>query len=147
MRRNFNASLSSTATSPIMSADSSRMVRRPSWRTLRTTVKNFIWLKIGENYFLFPQGGLKLSYRNYKKFLAKNEPMLKLPELNLTLEQTFWVKNAQIWCARYDKGRNAEFIINQSIRFHFSLQKAQSIRSRTSHTRYRSSESTAQCRT
>lgn len=59
-------------------------------------------LNLNEN--IADQGGLKLSYRSYKKFVSSGNKLSVLPRLNFTFDQIFWVRNAQVWCSSYTKG-------------------------------------------
>jgi len=56
----------------------------------------------GEN--IADNGGLKAAYGAYAKFV-KNKQEQKLPDLDLTPQQLFWVSYGQLWCAKY---RDAE---------------------------------------
>lgn len=44
-------------------------------------------------------GGLKLSYRAFHHLIKNQNSFSKLPNMNFTLEQIFWIVNAQIWCS------------------------------------------------
>ncbi|XP_033763909.1 neprilysin-1-like [Pecten maximus] len=50
----------------------------------------------GEN--IADNGGLKQSYRAYKKWVAKHGEELALPSLELTHDQLFFLNYGQIWC-------------------------------------------------
>ena len=52
--------------------------------------------KIGEN--IADNGGLKQSFRAYKKWVAMHGEEPQLPGLNLTHDQLFFLNYAQIWC-------------------------------------------------
>jgi neprilysin len=51
---------------------------------------------IGEN--IADNGGLKQSFRAYKKWVAVHGEEQDLPGLNLTHDQLFFLNYAQIWC-------------------------------------------------
>ncbi|XP_059218296.1 neprilysin-2 isoform X2 [Stomoxys calcitrans] len=53
----------------------------------------------GEN--IADNGGIKESYIAYKKWKDQNGEEQKLPGLNYSPEQMFWISAAQTWCAVY----------------------------------------------
>uniref|UniRef100_A0A7G3AIY0 Putative m13 family peptidase n=1 Tax=Lutzomyia longipalpis TaxID=7200 RepID=A0A7G3AIY0_LUTLO len=53
----------------------------------------------GEN--IADNGGIKESYLAYHKWVEQNGPELKLPGLDYTPEQMFWISAAQTWCSVY----------------------------------------------
>ncbi|XP_067648018.1 neprilysin-2 isoform X5 [Eurosta solidaginis] len=55
----------------------------------------------GEN--IADNGGVKESYRAYRQWVAKNGAEPKLPGLDYTPEQMFWISAGQTWCAKYRK--------------------------------------------
>ncbi|XP_020813040.1 endothelin-converting enzyme homolog isoform X2 [Drosophila serrata] len=55
----------------------------------------------GEN--IADNGGVKESYIAYRRWAQKNGPEKKLPGLDYTPEQMFWVAAGQTWCAKYRK--------------------------------------------
>lgn len=50
----------------------------------------------GEN--IADNGGLKQSFRAYRKWVSRHGPEPELPGLNLTHDQLFFLNYAQIWC-------------------------------------------------
>lgn len=54
---------------------------------------------LGEN--IADNGGIKIAYRAYKKWLTQNRKESKLFGLNYSPEQLFWINNAQTWCSVY----------------------------------------------
>jgi neprilysin len=56
----------------------------------------------GEN--IADNGGIKEAYLAYKKFVAKNGVEQKLPGLNFSSNQLFWISAAQTWCSVYRPG-------------------------------------------
>ncbi|XP_061393727.1 neprilysin-1 [Musca vetustissima] len=50
----------------------------------------------GEN--IADNGGLKQAFRAYKKWVQRHGPEQRLPGLNLTHDQLFFLNYAQIWC-------------------------------------------------
>lgn len=57
----------------------------------------------GEN--IADNGGIKESYRAYKKWIKENGAEKRLPGLEYTPEQLFWVSAAQTWCSVYRPGK------------------------------------------
>lgn len=52
---------------------------------------------------LADNGGVKEAYFAYKNWTEQNGAELKLPELNYSQLQLFWISYAQMWCsASYD---------------------------------------------
>lgn len=62
---------------------------------------------LGEN--IADNGGIKIAYRAYKKWLENNRPERKLFSLDYSPEQLFWIQNAQTWCSVYRKGECTKF--------------------------------------
>ncbi|XP_028391096.1 endothelin-converting enzyme 1-like [Dendronephthya gigantea] len=56
---------------------------------------------LGEN--IADNGGLKLAFNAFKRDEKKNSKDLKLPGLNLTNDQVFFLSFAQVWCSKYTK--------------------------------------------
>ncbi|XP_063700795.1 neprilysin-2-like [Culicoides brevitarsis] len=54
---------------------------------------------LGEN--IADNGGIKIAYRAYKKYMETHKPEPSLFSLNFTPEQLFWIQNAQTWCSVY----------------------------------------------
>lgn len=63
----------------------------------------------GEN--IADNGGIKEAYFAYKEWAAKNGPEPKLPGMEYTPEQMFWIAAAQTWCSVYRPGRPTEVYI------------------------------------
>ena len=57
-------------------------------------------------------GGIKAAYRAYRKWAAANGPEPKLPGLDFTPEQMFWISSAQLQCIIYRK-ELLNFLINE----------------------------------
>ena len=54
---------------------------------------------MGEN--IADNGGIKLAYKAYKKWVADNNVVEKrLPGLNYTPQQMFWISAARVWCSK-----------------------------------------------
>lgn len=43
-------------------------------------------------------GGIKVAYAAYQKYVEENGPDPVLPGLNYTANQLFWISGAQLWC-------------------------------------------------
>lgn len=56
----------------------------------------------GEN--IADNGGIKESYLAYQRWVDENEPEPRLPGLDYTPQQLFWVSAAQTWCSVYRPG-------------------------------------------
>ena len=63
----------------------------------------------GEN--IADNGGIKAAYLAYKKWVEKNGQEPKLPALNYSSSQLFWISAAQTWCSVYRPG-NYHFYIH-----------------------------------
>ena len=47
-------------------------------------------------------GGIKLAYKAYQKWVNDNNVVEKrLPGLNYTPRQMFWIGAARVWCSKY----------------------------------------------
>lgn len=44
-------------------------------------------------------GGIKVAYAAYQKYVEKNGADPVLPGLNYTSNQLFWISGAQLWCS------------------------------------------------
>ncbi len=56
---------------------------------------------LGEN--IADNGGLKASFQTYKKMIDSNGDEPRLPNINFTQEQLFYISAAQIWCKKSTK--------------------------------------------
>ncbi|KAL3280926.1 hypothetical protein HHI36_004152 [Cryptolaemus montrouzieri] len=52
----------------------------------------------GEN--IADNGGIKLAYLAYQDWKSKNNPEPKLPGLNFSPDQMFWIGSANVWCSK-----------------------------------------------
>lgn len=63
----------------------------------------------GEN--IADNGGIKEAYLAYKKFVQGNGVEKKLPGLNFTANQLFWISAAQTWCSVYRPGQGSKIFL------------------------------------
>lgn len=57
----------------------------------------------GEN--IADNGGIKESYLAYQKWVNENGAEQRLPGLDFTPQQLFWLSAAQTWCSVYRPGK------------------------------------------
>lgn len=57
----------------------------------------------GEN--IADNGGIKESYLAYQRWTEENEPEQRLPGLDYSPQQMFWISAAQTWCSVYRPGK------------------------------------------
>ncbi|KAJ3654446.1 hypothetical protein Zmor_013635 [Zophobas morio] len=55
-------------------------------------------------------GGIKIAYRGYLKWLERNKPELSLPGLRYTPRQLFWISTATNWCVKVKKEYLKQFV-------------------------------------
>ncbi|KAI5630567.1 VLP3p-3, transcript variant X1 [Venturia canescens] len=48
-------------------------------------------------------GGIKIAYQAYSSWAAKNNPEKRLPGIDKTPKQMFWLSAANVWCAKYTR--------------------------------------------
>ena len=58
----------------------------------------------GEN--IADNGGVLIAYRAYQKWVSKNGEEEKLPGLDYSTKQLFWISLAQTWCSAFREGKN-----------------------------------------
>ncbi|KAB7505878.1 Neprilysin [Armadillidium nasatum] len=63
----------------------------------------------GEN--IADNGGIKASYRAYKRWVRRHGMEGRLPGMDYTPNQLFWISGAQVWCSKYRKEYLREFIL------------------------------------
>ena len=73
----------------------------------------------GEN--IADNGGIKIAYFAYKHFVKDNGEEPKLPDLDYTSNQLFWISAAQSWCSISRPGNlsKSSFVSIQSLKFLF----------------------------
>uniref|UniRef100_A0A1A9X1W6 Peptidase M13 C-terminal domain-containing protein n=1 Tax=Glossina brevipalpis TaxID=37001 RepID=A0A1A9X1W6_9MUSC len=54
-------------------------------------------------------GGLRQTYNAYKRWASRHFPEIKLPSLNFTPEQLFWISGAQLWCKVLNNGMDYRY--------------------------------------
>ncbi|KAF5270898.1 hypothetical protein FQR65_LT17765 [Abscondita terminalis] len=67
-------------------------------------------LTLGEN--IADNGGLKQSFLAYNNWVKQNGHEKKLPGLNYTIPQMFWIAFAQFWCSQDSYGAALSRILN-----------------------------------
>lgn len=67
----------------------------------------------GEN--IADNGGIKMAYLAYKDWSARNKPEKKLPGLNYTPAQMYWISTASTWCS---KERPESMKVHQAVDSH-----------------------------
>ncbi|KAH8310552.1 hypothetical protein KR044_001902 [Drosophila immigrans] len=55
----------------------------------------------GEN--IADNGGIKEAYKAYQRWVENHGTEAKLPDLDYTPQQMFWISAAQTWCSKYRK--------------------------------------------
>lgn len=68
---------------------------------LSNNLHSFVTI-LGEN--IADNGGIKESYLAYQKWEEDNGPEPRLPGLEYTPQQMFWISAAQTWCSVYRPG-------------------------------------------
>lgn len=63
---------------------------------------------LGEN--IADNGGIKIAYRGYMKWLERNKAEPGLPGIPYTPRQLFWISNAITWCTKYKKESLKQFV-------------------------------------
>ncbi|KAI5630575.1 VLP3p-4, transcript variant X7 [Venturia canescens] len=58
-------------------------------------------------------GGIKIAYLAYKSWVKRNKPENKLPGINRSPEQMFWIGAANVWCSKITREALLEGIISE----------------------------------
>ena len=56
---------------------------------------NFLFSK----FYFQDNGGLRIAYNSYLRYVQENGEELPLPDLNYTSQQWFWISAASQWCS------------------------------------------------